>query len=58
MADRARRLARAVLDQQTITGLTEFATELEAAALEPAAQTVTHCDAVAVQQTEDAAGRR
>jgi hypothetical protein len=50
-AARARRLARAILDQQTITGLTALAQELEAraAALEP--QHVSHSDAVAVERS-------
>ena len=59
MAGRARRLARDILDQQTITRLTEFAQELEAraAALEPAAQTYDHGDAAAVQKVEDSTGQ-
>jgi hypothetical protein len=60
MAARARRLAAGVLDEQTIANLTAFAAELEAraASLEPAVQTITHSDAVAVQKAEDSAGRR
>ncbi len=55
MAERARRLARGTLDQETITRLSEFAQELEAhaAALEPAAQTFSHEDVAAVQKAED-----
>ena len=55
MAARARRLARSVLDRQTIEVLTEFARELEAraAALETAPQTFTHDAAAAVQRIED-----
>jgi hypothetical protein len=50
-AARARRLARAILDQQAITGLTALAQELEAraAALEPLQ--ISHSGAVTVQQT-------
>jgi hypothetical protein len=46
---RARRLAQGMLDEQTIATLTAFAAELEAraAALEPAAQTISHDEAVA-----------
>ena len=59
MAARARRLAQGMLDEQTITRLTEFAQELEAraAALEPAAQTFTHSDAVAVQRSDPDVGQ-
>ena len=59
MAARARRLAHDMLDEQTIANLTAFAAELEAkaAALEPAVQTVTHSDAVAVQQAEGGGGQ-
>ena len=59
MADRARRLARAVLDGQTNANLTAFAAELEArsAALEPAAQPITHSEAAAVQQAEGGGAR-
>jgi hypothetical protein len=51
MADRARRHARAMLDEPTVANLTAFAAELEAraAALEPAAQTITYGDAVAIE---------
>jgi hypothetical protein len=51
-AGRARRLARAILDQQAIAGLTALAQELEAraAALEPLQ--ISHSGAVAVQQTD------
>jgi hypothetical protein len=54
MAVRARRLAGAVFDRQTITGLTEFAVELEAraAALETAPQPVTHDEAAAVERSD------
>ena len=53
MAARARRLAKGV-DEQTANKLGEFAQELEAraAALEPAAQTFTHSEAVAVQRSD------
>jgi hypothetical protein len=59
MAARARRLASASLDRLTISKLTEFAQELEAraAALEPAVQTFTHSDAVAVQRSDPDVGQ-
>lgn len=58
MAARARRLARDMLDEQTIAKLTQFAEELEAraAALETAPQTFSHEDAVAVQKAERGGG--
>jgi len=55
MAEHARRLARSTGDEEAATKLTEFAEELEAraAALETAAQTVSHDDAAAIQKIED-----
>lgn len=57
-AVRARRLAGAMTDELTVSRLNAFAGELEAraAALDPAAQTLTHREAVAVQQAESSAG--
>jgi hypothetical protein len=59
MAARARRLAAGMLDQQTITGLTEFAAELEAraAALETAPQTISHQEAAAAQRSDPDLGQ-
>jgi hypothetical protein len=59
MADRARRHARAMLDETTTANLTAFAEELEtrAAALEPAAQTISHDDAAAVQRADPDLGQ-
>ena len=59
MAARARRLAQGMLDEQTIANLTAFAAELEAraAALEPAAQTISHDEAVAVQRSDPDLGQ-
>ena len=55
MAARARRLARGVLDRQTIEALSGFARELEAraASLETAPKIFTHDAAAAVQRIED-----
>jgi hypothetical protein len=54
VAARARRLAGQILDQQAEATLIAFAEEMEAraAALEPAAQHVSHSGAVAVQQSD------
>jgi hypothetical protein len=59
MAEPARRIARAILDEQTITNLIAFADDLEAraAALEAAVQTFTHRDAVVVHQGNDGRGQ-
>jgi ATP phosphoribosyltransferase regulatory subunit HisZ len=59
MAARARRLVQGQLDKQTIANLTAFAAELEAraAALEPAAQTISHDEAVAVQRADPDLGQ-
>jgi hypothetical protein len=59
MAARARRLARNILDGQTIKGLTELAEELEtrAAAMEAAPQTVSHDEAAALQQSDPDLGQ-
>ena len=58
MADRARRHARAMLDEPTIANLTAFAAELEAraAALEPATQTITHVDAMTMKRSDPGFG--
>jgi hypothetical protein len=58
VAARARRLARQILDPQAETMLMGFAEEMEAraAALETAAQSVSHSDAVAVQWSDPNAG--
>ncbi len=59
MAMRARRLARGMLDEQTIANLTAFAEELEAqaAALGTAPQIFSHDEAAAVLSAEDDADR-
>jgi ATP phosphoribosyltransferase regulatory subunit HisZ len=59
MAARARRLAQGMLDDQTIANMTAFAAELEAraAALEPAVQTISHDEAVAVQRSDPDLGQ-
>ncbi len=59
MAARARRLAQGSLDQQTFANLTAFAVELEAraAALEPAAQTISHDEAAAAQRADPDLGQ-
>jgi hypothetical protein len=59
MAARARRLVQGMTDEQTIANLTAFAAELEAraAALEPAAQTISHDQAVAAQRSDPDLGQ-
>ena len=58
VAARARRLARQILDPQAETMLIGFAEEMEAraAALETAAQSLSHSDAIAVQWSDPNAG--
>jgi hypothetical protein len=60
MVARARRLAAGMLDQQTITALTEFVAELEAraAALETAPETISHHDAAAAHRSDPDLGQR
>ena len=59
MAARARRLARNILDEQTIKGLTESAEELETrtAAMEAAPQIISHDEAAAVQRSDPDLGQ-
>lgn len=59
MAVRARRLAWGMPDELTVARLNAFAEELEAraAALEPAAQTISHDEAVAAQRTDPDLGQ-
>ena len=59
MAARACRLARDMLDEQTIANLTAFAAELEAraATLETAPQTVSHQEAAALQRSDPDLGQ-
>jgi hypothetical protein len=54
MAARARRHAWGMADELTVARLNAFAEELEAraAALEPAAQTISHDDAAAAQRAD------
>jgi hypothetical protein len=55
----ARRLVQGMTDEQTIANLTAFAAELEAraAALELAAQTISHDEAVAAQRFDPDLGQ-
>jgi hypothetical protein len=59
VAARARRLAGEILDSQAEATLIAFAAEMEAraAALELAAQSVSHRDPVVVQQSDPDVGR-
>jgi hypothetical protein len=53
------RLVQGMTDERTIANLTAFAAELEAraAALEPAAQTISHDEAVAAQRSDPDLGQ-